>query len=194
MTNRDRITAVVAISALFLLVMTVIYANNARERAVRAEGRIEVLEERLDTLRASEAILRDSLGTVQEKTRAALDSATTVITVTDTVLQVQMDTLEVLVADPEVLELIEQRDRVHAERLAAKDSVITAQAEEISVLQMLDQSNRQIIANLKAQNEQRDEINAGLEGQIRALKARQWVERGVGVGLVAVAVYGALAG
>ncbi|KXJ04443.1 hypothetical protein AC249_AIPGENE21916, partial [Exaiptasia diaphana] len=192
--SQTRSLIIAAAVCLVLWIALGVWLSSALDAATRAEARVELLEGQLEGLRASETILRDSLVTVQEEAQAAIDSAEVVIEVTDTVLVAQMDTLEVLVQDTAALRIIEQRDSVHAVRLAAKDEVIEAQAEEIRVLTLLDESQKAIIANLEAQNAEHEDANTALRGAVRSLQRRQRLMKGVVVVAGGVALYRAFSG
>lgn len=194
MTSREKILAGVLVGVLLGGMALSMWLTEAQEASLRAEGQIERLRTSLEDLRASESVLRDSLEAVQSEAEEARDSAEAVIAETDTVLVVQLDTIQQLVQDTTALRLIAERDSVHEVRVTALEEVIEAQAEEINVLRSLDLSNQQIIANLEAQAEQYEIANDALEDAVRGLRLQRKVERGVGLGLVAFVAYRTLNG
>ena len=170
-------------------IITHVQKADAVERAESAEDSVLVLEGALRPLQASEAALQDSVAASDSTVQAVRDSVAEIIAGSDTVLQVKLDTLEILVEDPEALRIIAERDSVHALRLASKDSVIATQDTQIQQQRRLLATRSQIIANLEMQTDQLRAANQALRDALSAKDRRQWVERAVVVLAVGAALY-----
>ena len=160
-------------------IITHVQKADAVERAESAEDSVLVLSGALKPLQDAETALRDSVAASDSTVQAVRDSVAEIIAGSDTVLQVKLDTLEILVEDPEALRIIAERDSVHALRLASKDSVIATQDTQIQQQRHLLATRGQIIANLELQVDQLQSANQALRDALRSKGRSQWVERGV---------------
>ena len=191
---RNDLVVILAVAFVFLFAGGGSAYYKALQRAETAEESIEAHQAALRSLRRSEAALQDSVTVLELATSGLIEQMEETRARTDTVLVAQLDTITQLVQDTTALRLIAERDSVNAERLASADSVISAQAEEIAARDRLLAARSQVIMNLEAQNEQYEVANSALRDALRSSNRRRWIERGVGVAIVVVALSGALSG